>query len=78
LKKHFLFAAAVAVTTCAGTLSAQAGEINPHARVGAALRQGCSVQHVHTPAVRCSPADRELAARDGHRRQGAPGGIGSR
>ena len=34
----------------AGTASARGGEINHQANVGAALRDGCAVQQVHTPA----------------------------
>jgi len=46
-----VFAAIAAVVAIgAGPASAQGGEINSHARVGAALRDGCVVQQVHTPA----------------------------
>jgi len=60
--KFTLFLAAAIV---AGTSPALAGEVNQQARVGAALRDGCGVQHVHTPAgklvhaapiLRCSRA----------------------
>jgi len=72
MKIASLFAAA-ALVAGAGPAFAQSGEINHHVRVGHALRQGCAVQHVHTPAgkmvhaapiVRCG-AESRVAARNG-------------
>jgi hypothetical protein len=81
MKIATLFAAS-ALVACAGPVMAQAGEINAHARVGAALRQGCAVHQVHTPAgktvhsapiVRCDGAKAELAARTARNRSATGG-----
>jgi hypothetical protein len=68
------FAHLLAAAVVASASPAVAGEINHQARVGAALRDGCAVQHVHTPAgklvhsapiVRCDRATQAAARRGG-------------
>ena len=44
------FACLLFAAVLAGAGPAIAGDINHQAHIGAALRDGCTVQHVHTPA----------------------------